>query len=73
MTEKQINENWNGMPIFTKPIKKWKPNLIQRLLIKLKIIKDRRYNMSKRDIYIVDEIGQFPRYIKGVDDWKVKK
>ena len=40
-----------------KPVKKWKPNLIQRLLIKLKIIKDKRYNRKKLNCYLLDEAG----------------
>lgn len=42
----------------------WKPNLVQRILIKLKIIKDRRYNGNKFNFYLLDEIGswQTPRY-----------
>jgi len=58
--------DWNEIK-FKKPIKKWKPNLIQRLLVKLKIIKDKRYNpMTKGQMFLMDEIGQFPHYIKGV-------
>ena len=63
---------WNEIK-FKKPIKVWKPNLWQRLLIKLKIIKDKRYNGSKLNVHLMDEIGHYPHYIKGVDDWKVKK
>lgn len=53
--------------------KKWKPNLIQKLLIKLKIIKDKRHNTKPLNWMELDEVGHFPRYIKGVDDWKAKK
>jgi len=42
-----------------KPPKKWKPNLIQSLLIKLKIIKDKRYNGKKLDYYLLDEAGHW--------------
>lgn len=38
---------------FSKPIKKWKPNLIQRWLIRLKIIKDRRIQANKD--FLLDE------------------
>ena len=39
---------------------KWhKPNLIQRLLIKLKIIKDKRYNAKKINISLLDEAGHW--------------
>ena len=54
---------------------KWhKPSLIKRLLIKLRIIKDKRYKpMTKGQMFLMDEIGHYPHYIKGVDDWKAKK
>jgi len=39
--------------------KKWKPNLIQRLLIKLKIIKDKRCHAKKVDIFLLDELAHW--------------
>lgn len=50
--------DWNEVK-FTKPIKIWKPNLIQRLLIELKIIKDKRYNGKKTNHYLLDEAGHW--------------
>ncbi len=38
-----------------KYVKIWKPNLIQKLLIKLRIIKDPRYNGKKINNYLLDE------------------
>lgn len=42
-----------------KSVKIWKPNLIQRILIKLNIIKDKRYDSRKVDRYFLDEIGHW--------------
>jgi hypothetical protein len=39
--------------------KSWKPNLIQRLLIKLGIIKDKRFNASQLDWQLLDEAAHF--------------
>ena len=64
--------DWNEIK-FTKPIKKWKPNLIQRLLIKLKIIKDKRYNSKKHNWHLMDEVGHFDFDIMPKDGWRVKK
>lgn len=38
-----------------KSVKIWKPNLIQKLLIKLRIIKDPRCNVKKINNYLLDE------------------
>jgi hypothetical protein len=48
-----------GTKIEWKSIKIWKPNLIQRILIKLKIIKDKRYDSGKVDRYLLDEAGHW--------------
>ena len=40
-----------------KRIKYWKPNIIQRMLIKLGIIKDPRYNGKKKKKFLADELG----------------
>jgi hypothetical protein len=52
---------WNGFKHmdFTKPIKIWKPSLIEKILIRLKIIKDRRYNGKKINNCLLDEAGRF--------------
>lgn len=42
-----------------KIIKKSKLTFIQKLLIKLKIIKDPRYNGKKMNAFLVDEIGHW--------------
>jgi len=42
-----------------KSVKIWKPNLIQRILIKLKMIKDKRYDAGKVDSYLLDEAGHW--------------
>lgn len=42
-----------------KSVKIWKPNLIQKLLIKLKIIKDPRYDSKKINMYLSDEAGMW--------------
>ena len=62
---------WNEIK-FTKPIKIWKPNLIQRWLIKLKIVKDKRHKpMTKGQMFLMDEIGQFPFTPEQFDaEWK---
>jgi len=44
---------------WTKSIKIYKLNFIQKLLIKLKIIKDPRYNGKKINIYLLDEVGHW--------------
>lgn len=38
-------------------IKYWKPNLIQRMLIKLGVIKYPRYNGKKKKKFLADELG----------------
>jgi hypothetical protein len=54
-------KQWNSIKDmeFTKPIKIWKPSLIEKILIRLKIIKDRRYNGKKINYCLLDEAGQF--------------
>ncbi len=41
-------------------MKIWKPSYIQKLLTRLKIIKDRRYNGNKKNRFIADEYGLWP-------------
>lgn len=40
-------------------IKAETPHLIQRLLVRLKIIKDKRYNGKKINHYLLDEAGHW--------------
>lgn len=40
-------------------IKIWKLNLIQKLLIKLRIIKDPRYDGKKTNSHLLDEVGMW--------------
>ena len=52
-------------------VKIWKPNLLQRILIRLKIIKDKRYNGKKVNPYLLDEAGQWQDPNTSYDDyWK---
>ena len=46
---------WVVFPKFIKPVKKWKPNLIQRLLIRLRVINNRRF---KPEAWVTDEWGK---------------
>jgi hypothetical protein len=42
-----------------KPVKIYKLNFIQKILIKFKIIKDPRYNGKKNNVFLIDEMGQW--------------
>jgi hypothetical protein len=41
----------------TKKIKFWKPNLFQKLMYRIGLMKDPRYNGKKTNRYIHDEAG----------------
>ena len=57
-----------------KSVKIWKPNLFQRILIKLKIIKDKRYDARKVDRYLLDEVGHWQDPSREYKDyWNVVK
>lgn len=54
---------------WNKPIKIYKLNFLQKLLIKFKIIKDPRYNGKKINVYLIDEMRQWDFKNKG--KWEV--
>lgn len=56
-----------------KKTKIWKPNLIQLILIKLKIIKDPRFNGKKLNHYLLDEAGHWSRENKFKEHWNLIK
>ena len=60
----KFNENGKHLVI-------WKPNLLQRLLIWLKIIKDPRYNGSKVNHSLMDEAGSWPTNFKWCDKKRI--
>lgn len=54
------NVSWGPGNCEKSKIKFWKPNLLQRLLYKLRIQKDPRYNGKKNQFLLDDEAGCFP-------------
>ena len=54
---------------WTKSIKIYKLNFIQKLLIKFKIIKDPRYNGKKINIFLLDEAGHWDFKNKNYGQW----
>lgn len=57
-----------------KSAKIWKPNIVQKLLIKLRIIKDPRYNGKKINSYLLDEAGMWQNPNRNCNGyWKAVK
>ena len=55
--------------LIMKPIKFWKPNIFQKIIYRLGVQKDPRYNGSKVDWRILDEEGQTADNV--IDRWKM--
>lgn len=67
----RVSKKGNGLDtkIKWKAVKIWKPNLIQKLLIKLRIIKDPRYNGEKKNMYLSDEAGMWQDPNRNLNDY----
>lgn len=59
--------SWTVIPENIKPIKVWKPNYIQKLLITWKILKDKRY--KPMTAYLMDELCLYP-FTEFNAEWK---
>lgn len=60
MNEEQNSNNANTLLAVGAKIKFWKPNIFQKLMYRIGLMKDPRYNGKKLNRYLLDEVAMFP-------------